>query len=117
MDIAMSLQRCDECGRELGEGYPECGACGMAFGASIQSEFGATGNEHALHVGRWILRFPQRNSPNIVAAWRLSVPRLLTGWLPTTEGAQHMMALVVAGKWNAVEEEVKRLDQFINQHR
>jgi hypothetical protein len=114
MDVAMSLQRCEECGGELGEGYPECGTCGMAFGASIQSEYGATGNEHALHIGRWILRFPHRNSKNIVAAWRLSMPRLLTGWLPTTDEAQRVMALIVAGKWDEVKEGIKELDRSIN---
>jgi hypothetical protein len=115
MDVAMSLQRCEECGGELGEGYPECGTCGMAFGASIQSEYGATGNEHALHIGRWILRFPHRNSNNIVAAWRLSMPRLLTGWLPSTDEAQRTMALIVAGRWDEVREGIKQLDQSINQ--
>lgn len=103
MDAAMSLRRCEECGGELGEGYPECGACSMAFGAAIQSEYGATGNEHALHIGRWILRFPNRNSKNIVAAWRLSMPRLLTGWRPSTDEAQRTMALIVAGRWDEVE--------------
>ena len=115
LDVAMALQRCEECGRELGEGYPECGACGMAFGASIQSEYGATGNEHALHIGRWILRFPHRNSKNIAAAWRLSVPRLLTGWLPSTAEAQRVMALIVAGRWDEVEKGIRELDRSINQ--
>jgi hypothetical protein len=115
LDVAMSLQRCEQCGAELGEAYPDCGTCGMAFGASIESEFGVTGNEHALHIGRWVLRYPHRNSKNVVAAWRLSMPRLLTGWLPTTDEAQRVMALIVAGRWDEVEEGVKRLDLSINQ--
>jgi uncharacterized protein (UPF0212 family) len=114
VDIAMSLLRCQECGGELGENYATCGECGMAFGASILCEFGATGNEHALHVGRWVLRFPQHHSPNAVAAWRLSMPRLLTGWLPPIEDAQRVMALIKAGRLDEVNELVHQLDQEIN---
>ncbi len=114
VDIAMSLLRCKECGGELGENYATCGECGMAFGASILCEFGATGNEHALHIGRWVLRYPQRHPPNAVAAWRLSMPRLLTGWLPATEDAQRIMALIKAGRMAEVNELVRKLDEMIN---
>jgi uncharacterized protein (UPF0212 family) len=117
VDIAMSLLRCQECGGELGENYATCGECGMAFGASILCEFGATGNEHALHVGRWVLREAQHHSPNAVAAWRLSMPRLLTGWLPPIEDAQRVMALIKAGRLNEVMELVNELDRMINQNK
>ena len=115
VDMAMSLQQCSQCGRELGEGYPDCGECGMSFGAAILSEFDATPNEHALHIGRWILRFPQRNSANINAAWRLSMPRLLTGWLPATQDAQDTMDRIKAGQLNEVKRELRELDRRINQ--
>ena len=115
VDMAMSLQQCGQCGRELGEGFPDCGECGMAFGAAIVSEFDATPNEHALHIGRWILRFPQRNSANINAAWRLSMPRLLTGWVPSTQDAQETMDKIKAGQLDEVKRELKELDRRINQ--
>ncbi len=115
VDIAMSLLRCSQCGAELGEAYADCSECGMAFGSSILCEFDATGNEHALHVGRWVLRYPHRHSKNAVAAWRLTVPRLLTGWLPTTQGAQQIMALIKAGRMQEVERAVAELDAAINQ--
>ena len=114
MDIAMSHLRCSQCGAELGEAYSDCGECGMAFGSSIASEFDATANEHALHVGRWVLRYPRRHSRNAVAAWRLSMPRLLTGWLPTTEEAQRSMALIKAGRLPEAEQGVQQLDLIIN---
>ncbi len=117
VDTAMSLLRCRECGGELGENYATCGACGMAFGSSILCEFGATGNEHALHIGRWVLRYPQRHPPNAVAAWRLSMPRLLTGWLPSIGDAQRIRALIKAGHLDEVNELVRQLDQTINQTR
>ena len=114
VDTAMSRLRCSQCGAELGEAYQTCGECGMAFGASILCEFEATGNEHALHIGRWVLRYPQRHSPSAVAAWRLSMPRLLTGWLPSTEDAQRIMGLIKAGRMDEVNELICQLDEMIN---
>ena len=115
VDIAMSLLQCSQCGRELGEGYPECGECGMAFGAAILSEFDATPNEHALHIGRWVLRFPHRNSANINTAWRLTMPRLLTGWLPSTRYAQEAMDLIKTGRLDEVKNQINAIDLSINQ--
>ncbi len=116
VDTAMSLLHCPECGGELGENDYHCGQCGMAFGSSILSEFGATGNEHALHIGRWVLRYPQRHPPNAVAAWRLSMPRLLTGWLPSIKDAQRIMTLIKADRMDEVNELVRQLDKMINRH-
>ena len=113
MDIAMSLQRCRICSNELGEAYKDCAEYGQAFGSSIASEFGATANEHALHIGRWVLRYPHRNSQNVVTAWRGTVPRLLTGWLPSTAEAQRMMALVKAGRVQEVQEGLREVDEAI----
>jgi uncharacterized protein (UPF0212 family) len=114
MDVAMSLQRCSQCGNELGEAYQDCGECGMAFGASIQAEFGATANEHALHIGRWVLRYPQRHSTNVVAAWRLTLPRILAGWLPSTQEAQQAMAMIKAGQLEQVQRLMRQVDAQIN---
>jgi hypothetical protein len=113
MDVAMSLLRCPECGGELGERYPACGACGRAFGASVASEFGATANEHALHIGRWVLRFPAVHSPAAVAAWSLTLPRVLAGWLPTTAQAQQAMALVRAGRLDELTQRLAAIDAAI----
>lgn len=113
MDTAMSLLRCDECGSELGERYADCGECGMYFGASIQSEFEASANEHALHIGRWVLRYPHRHSQNAVAAWQRTLPRILTGWLPSTADAQRWMALIKAGRLEEVDAALEELDRQI----
>lgn len=85
----------------------------MAFGSSIASKFGATANEHALHVGRWVLRYPHRHSANAVSAWRLTMPRILTGWLPTTGEAQAAMAQIKAGRIQEAEQGIQSLDQAI----
>ena len=114
VDIAMTLQRCGTCGNELGSHYTDCGECGMAFGAALMSEYGISGNGHALHVGRVVLRYPDQHSANAVAAWRLTIPRLLMGWLPTTEQAQEAMAQIKAGKLAEVKANIERFDQQIN---
>jgi uncharacterized protein (UPF0212 family) len=113
VDTAMSLLTCSECGGELGSHYPTCGECGLAFGASILAEYEATANEHALHVGRYVLRFPRAHSQNAVAAWKLTMPRLLTGWLPDTAGAQRAMGLIKAERWDEVFEAIRTVDQEI----
>lgn len=116
VDIAMTLLTCPECGHELGSRYQECVACYQAFGKALASEFGVTANEHALHIGRWVLRHPHQHSDNAVAAWSRTTPRVLTGWLPSRADAQRTMALIKQGRLDevaaglvAVDEEIKRL--------
>src|SRR5258708_12980268 len=87
VDIAMTLQRCGTCGNELGSHYTDCGECGMAFGAALVSEYGISGNGHALHVGRVVLRHPDQHIANAVAAWRLTIPPSLPRCLPTSQHA------------------------------
>jgi hypothetical protein len=121
LDIAMTLLTCGECGSELGGGPPECSECASAWGVTLWAETVAgrsglvTMNEHALHVGRLILRFPHRQSANIIAAWSRTMPRLLTGWLPSTEYAQPAMALIKAGRLAEVDAQLAELDREIRQ--
>jgi hypothetical protein len=98
-DYAMTLVRCDECGAELGGGPAGCATCAFAFGNlwAPEHEAGATMNEHALRVGRWVVRHPHRHSATVVAGWRLNLPFLLTGGLPTTVEAQRLSAWLKAG--------------------
>lgn len=114
LDIAMTLQTCTTCRSELGSRYQHCTECALAFGYALAAEHGVSGNEHALHIGRWILRHPHQHSDNIVIAWRYTVPRLLTGWLPATEDAQRWMGKIKAGKIAQLEQELESLDREIN---
>jgi hypothetical protein len=120
LDIAMTHLVCGECGSELGGGPPDCTECAAAWGVTLWAEALAgrnglaTFNEHALHVGRMILRHPHRQSANIIAAWSRTMPRLLTGWLPSTADAQAFMALIKAGRLAEVDAELARLDQGIS---
>lgn len=117
LDTAFTLLTCSQCQAELGANYPTCAECGWAFGLSLQAEVGASDNEHALHVGRWVLRFPGAHSAHAVQAWRLSLPRVLTGWLPTTAEAQRTMNLIKQGQLKEVQRAVKELDRRINERK
>lgn len=114
LDIAMTLQICKSCGNELGSRYQECNECALAFGSALAAEYGITLNQHALHIGRWILRHPHQHSANILIAWRLTLPRLLTDWLPTTADAQKWMDKIKAGETTEVEAALHDLDRQIN---
>jgi hypothetical protein len=114
VDLAMSLLKCGTCGNELGSRYKECGECGMAFGSSLLSEHGATMNEHALHIGRWVLRHKHQHSANSILGWQCTTPRILTGWLPTTEEAQVMGKRIKDGELDMVEAELAEVDHHIN---
>ncbi|MBC7812537.1 MAG: hypothetical protein H7175_15390 [Burkholderiales bacterium] len=114
VDMAMSLLRCGTCGNELGSRYNECGECGMAFGSSLVSEYGATMNEHALHIGRWVLRHKQQHGENSIIGWQRTMPRVLTGWLPTTPEAQQMGKRIKDGELDVVDEWLAEVDRQIN---
>jgi hypothetical protein len=58
-----------------------------------------TPNEHALRVTVAGLRSPHRHRDTILAGWRLALPFLLVGDLPTTKQAQRIRALVLAGRY------------------
>lgn len=55
-----------------------------------------------------------RHSANIIQAWSRTMPRLLTGWLPSTAAAQHHMGLIKAGRFDEVDQELAELDRQIN---
>ncbi|HEX6287813.1 MAG TPA: hypothetical protein VFZ66_01410 [Herpetosiphonaceae bacterium] len=120
VDLAMSFVRCTACGCELGGGPHACSECAMAFGNALWSEVLAgrqgnvTTNEHALHIGRRVLRYPHRQSANATKGWRLTFPRVLTGWLPTTPEAQRMAAYIKQGRIAEVEAGLAEVDAAIN---
>ena len=74
VDIAMTHLHCATCGSELGGGFNDCGECAMAFGnlwwydIAASQQGNMTGNEHALRVGQWVLRYPHRNRVHAVTA-------------------------------------------------
>ncbi|AHH93884.1 hypothetical protein GCM10010174_90610 [Kutzneria viridogrisea] len=100
-DWAMTLLRCSACGAELGAGPLSCLRCKVADeGRWAWDHMGfptrMTGNEHALRVARAVLRAPHRQRDTVLRGWRLSLPFLLVGELPTSGQAQRIRAFVLA---------------------
>jgi hypothetical protein len=100
-DIAMTVLRCATCGAELGTGDMSCLHCQIADEQRWAWDHMGypkrmTGNEHALRVARTVLRAPHRQRESIVRCWRLTMPFLLVGDLPTTSQAQRIRAHVLA---------------------
>jgi hypothetical protein len=62
-----------------------------------------------------ILRHRHRQSKNIIAAWSRTLPRVLTGWLPSTDSAQHFMAKIKEGRLAEVDAYLADLDRSINE--
>lgn len=115
VDMAMCRLHCEECHQELGGGPTSCATCQFAFGNLwwYDIDAGRQGvmsmNEHALRVGRYVIRHPHRYSPIIAAAWRMNMPRMLTGWLPPGEEARRQATLLKTNQpvdWEAVYREI-----------
>ena len=109
-DWALWLVRCEECGGQLGSGDPGCGTCAAADANRWAWDFGAlplgamTGNEHALRVTVAGLRAPHRHRASVLAGWRLALPLLFAGDLPTSLQAQRIRTLVLAGRFPELAE-------------
>lgn len=120
VDWAMTLIRCTSCGCELGGGPLDCTECHLAFGYALESENAGyrrgevNRNDHAFHVGRWVIRHPHRYTVSAVNGWRLSMPILLTGAEPpSTALAQSLKRLAQEGRHEEAlhlwQEEERRL--------
>ncbi|WP_328336231.1 hypothetical protein [Streptomyces violaceus] len=101
VDAALDRLACTDCGDRLGRGPAGCHACDLAHGfryAAIETDRPGVppGNEHAVRVNVSVVRRPQVTSESEVLVRRLLLPLLLVGFLPTTEEAQRMSALVKA---------------------
>lgn len=120
VDSALTLLHCPECGSELGGGPIGCGECEFAFGNlwwhdQLAVRQGVmTMNEHALRVGRCVLRHRHRYRKAIVVGWSLSIPRVLTDWLPTIQEAQRAKALINQGRTDAVRAWLEEVDRRIH---
>jgi hypothetical protein len=103
-DWAMRVVDCRYCGAEQGTGEPACVGCTVASQARWAWDFAAmpatmSYNEHALRVAVAGLRATHRHRESVVTGWRLLMPFLLTGELPTNAQAQRLRAYVLAGRY------------------
>ncbi|MEV8341825.1 hypothetical protein [Streptomyces niveus] len=102
VDAALDRLHCARCGDRLGRGPVGCFVCDQAHGfryAAVETDrLGVPrGNEHAVRVNVSVLRRPHVTSANELLARRLLLPLLLAGFLPTTQEAQRMSALIKSG--------------------
>jgi hypothetical protein len=106
VDSAMKIIRCKNCGCELGGGPIECPDCKFAFenlwayDSEAMNQGKMTNNEHALRVGRWVLRYPHRQKKNIVESWKFSMPIVLAGKLPSNEKAGFFKKVIDENKFD-----------------
>ncbi|UCM90587.1 hypothetical protein [Streptomyces marincola] len=99
VDAALDRLGCSSCGERLGRGPVGCSACDLAHGfryAAIETDRPGVppGNEHAVRVNVSVVRRPHATSDREALARRLMLPLVLIGFLPSTEEAQRLSALV-----------------------
>ncbi|GAA2847486.1 hypothetical protein GCM10010517_04550 [Streptosporangium fragile] len=102
VDGALDRLACGACGAPLGRGPRGCPPCDLADGfrySAVETDRPGVppGNEHAIRVGVSVLRAGHRQSPQALLGWRLGLPNLLDGLLPTTAQAQALRARINAG--------------------
>lgn len=106
VDSAMKIVMCKTCGNELGGGLIDCPECKFAFenlwayDSEAMNQGKMTYNEHALRVGRWVLRYPHRQKKNIVESWKFSMPIVLAGKLPSNEHAGFFKNVIDKNKFD-----------------
>ncbi|MFI9815252.1 hypothetical protein [Saccharothrix variisporea] len=103
-DWAMTLVTCAHCGEEPATGPVDCVRCATADEVRWAWDHAGyphamTAGEHALRVARAVLRAPHRRRPTVVGAWRLLMPFLLVGELPTAGQVRRIRAHVLAGAY------------------
>ncbi|WP_433377476.1 hypothetical protein [Streptosporangium sp. CA-115845] len=102
VDGALDRLTCSGCGAPLGGGPRGCPPCDLADGfrySAIETDRPNVppGNEHAIRVGVSVIRAGHRQSPRALLGWRLGLPALLDGFLPSTAEAQALRARINTG--------------------
>ncbi|WP_239514228.1 hypothetical protein [Streptosporangium sp. 'caverna'] len=102
VDGALDRLSCADCGSTLGRGPRGCPPCDLADGfrySAIETDRPNVHprNEHAVRVGVSVVRAGHRYSARALLGWRLGLPFVLDGFLPSTAQAQAMRARINDG--------------------
>lgn len=99
VDWALRQLRCEGCGGELAAGAPHCVGCAAADAARWEAP-ALTSNEHALRTAMAMLRAPTWRRSAVVETWRLVLPFVLTGAVPTAAELRQIRTFVLAGRYD-----------------
>ncbi|GAA3026482.1 hypothetical protein [Actinokineospora globicatena] len=108
VDWAMRLLSCPVCRGELGTG-PACLHCAKADQARWAWDHAApagamTANEHAIRLAVAALRGAGERRDTVVAFWRLSLPHLLVGAVPSQAQVGRIRVHLIAGRFDDLAE-------------
>lgn len=98
VDWALRLLRCAGCGGELAAGAPDCVGCAAADAARWELT-DLTAHERALRTAVVALRAPTWRRRSVASTWRLLLPFVVVGAVPTRRELREVRTQVVAGRY------------------
>jgi hypothetical protein len=99
VDWALRLLICTGCGGELAAGAPDCVGCATADAARWELA-APTAHEHALRTAVVTLRTAPWRRASVTSTWRLLLPFVVAGVVPTRSEVGEVRTQVVAGRYD-----------------
>lgn len=103
VDWALRRLRCAGCGGELAAGAPDCVGCAAADAARWELA-DLTPHERALRTAVVALRAPRWRRRAVASTWRLLLPFVVAGWVPTRTVLREVRTQVIAGRYDELAE-------------
>jgi hypothetical protein len=99
VDWALRQLRCQGCGGELAAGAPDCVGCAAASSARWELAT-TTPHEHVLRTAVVALRAPTWHRRAVASTWRLLLPFVVAGSVPSVLELREIRTQVVAGRYD-----------------
>ena len=103
VDAALRRLRCTGCGGELAAGDADCLDCAVADATRWELE-APTPHERALRTAVATLRAPAWRRQSVVSTWRLLLPFVVAGAVPTGAELREVRTQVLAGRYEELAE-------------
>lgn len=103
VDWALRQLRCQGCGGELAAGAPDCVGCAAASSARWELAT-PSAHEHRLRAAVVVLRAPAWHREAVASTWRLLLPFVVAGSVPTVDEVREVRTQVVAGRYDELAE-------------